>query len=158
MGAVAHLERIFNFGCVCFMKVLWTLCHAFMLSFKFHNHIYPKVLFLSSFGYFQSLSMQYIHEGTIDVAECNQEKDLGVIFDEVLKFDMHINNAVNKANKMLGLIKRSFSSSVSDIPFLRIFFWGVLHLFVTCKQAKWQVFWYSELDFPFVNVSHCFQR
>ena len=37
-----------------------------------------------------------------------QEKDLGVIFTENLKFDEHINNAVKKANKMVGLIRRSF--------------------------------------------------
>ena len=38
-----------------------------------------------------------------------EEKDLGVMFDEALSFDPHIQNSVNKANKMLGLIKRTFS-------------------------------------------------
>ena len=45
----------------------------------------------------------------ITIEECDQEKDLGVIFDETLIFDKHINNAISKANKMLGLIKRTFS-------------------------------------------------
>ena len=45
----------------------------------------------------------------ITIEECDQEKDLGVTFDETLIFDKHINNAINKANKMLGLIKRTFN-------------------------------------------------
>ena len=39
----------------------------------------------------------------------NEEKDLGVTVDTGLTFDSHINQKVNKANKILGLIRRSFS-------------------------------------------------
>jgi ribonuclease P/MRP protein subunit RPP40 len=34
--------------------------------------------------------------------------DLGVIFDEKLKFDKHIYEKINKAYSILGLIKRNF--------------------------------------------------
>ena len=44
----------------------------------------------------------------IQIDTCSSEKDLGVFFDNKLIFDNHINYAVNKANSMLGLIKRSF--------------------------------------------------
>ena len=44
-----------------------------------------------------------------DIKVVNHEKDLGVIFQDDLKFDQHISYAVNKANKILGLVKRSFS-------------------------------------------------
>lgn len=44
----------------------------------------------------------------IQLDTCSSEKDLGVLFDNKLTFDNHINYAVNKANSMLGLIKRSF--------------------------------------------------
>ena len=37
----------------------------------------------------------------------DREKDLGVIFQSNLKFNEHINMAANKANKIVGLIKRS---------------------------------------------------
>ena len=37
------------------------------------------------------------------------EKDLGVIFDKNLYFDEHIYTTVNKANKLIGIIYRSFS-------------------------------------------------
>ena len=36
------------------------------------------------------------------------EKDLGVIFDRNLHFDFHINSCINRANKLLGMIRRSF--------------------------------------------------
>ena len=41
------------------------------------------------------------------IGHCHK-KDLGVIFLENLKFDLHISFVVNKANRILGLIKRSF--------------------------------------------------
>ena len=36
------------------------------------------------------------------------EKDLGIYIDDKLSFDCHISEVVNKANKILGLIKRNF--------------------------------------------------
>ena len=46
------------------------------------------------------------HKNKLEIT--HQEKDVGVIFTENMKFDEHINNAVKKANQMTGLIKRSF--------------------------------------------------
>lgn len=37
-----------------------------------------------------------------------EERDLGVIIDSKLKFDSHIQNKINKANSVLGVIKRTF--------------------------------------------------
>ena len=37
------------------------------------------------------------------------EKELGITFQHDMKFDIHINNIVNKANRLLGLVKRTFS-------------------------------------------------
>ena len=37
-------------------------------------------------------------------------KDLGVTFDSKLKFDLHILDKINKANSILGIIKRNFSN------------------------------------------------
>ena len=42
------------------------------------------------------------------IPKCSEEKDLGIIFDETLKFDKHIDSIVSKANNMIGLIKRNF--------------------------------------------------
>ena len=35
-------------------------------------------------------------------------KDLGIIFDAQPKFVDHINNKINKAHQILGIIKRNF--------------------------------------------------
>ena len=39
----------------------------------------------------------------------DSEKDLGVYVQENLKFDKHISITVNRANRLMGLIKRAFS-------------------------------------------------
>ena len=39
----------------------------------------------------------------------SDKKDLGVTFDCKLTFEAHINDKVNKANMILGLIRRSFT-------------------------------------------------
>ena len=43
------------------------------------------------------------------IEQIESEKDLGVTFESTLRFDNHILNCVNDANRMLHLIKRSFS-------------------------------------------------
>ena len=55
-----------------------------------------------------------------DISTCTQEKDLGVIFDQHLSFETHIQTAINKANKVLGIIKRTFTHMDSD-TFLRLY-------------------------------------
>ena len=64
----------------------------------------------------------YMHNNgqTNRIDTCDQEKDLGVTFDEKLLFYKHINNVISKANQMLGLIKRSFSYMNKHI-FLKLY-------------------------------------
>ena len=51
------------------------------------------------------------------IKECDAEKDLGVIFDNTLTFDKHINSAIStKANRMLGLLNEP-SPSLTKAPF-----------------------------------------
>ena len=56
----------------------------------------------------------------IELASCEEEKDLGVIFDKHLSFDKHINTAVNKANRILGIIRRTFTDLDADV-FIRLY-------------------------------------
>ena len=37
----------------------------------------------------------------------DKEKDLGIIFDNTLSFEEHINSKVNKANSLVGMLRRS---------------------------------------------------
>ena len=59
----------------------------------------------------------YFHneEGNQSIPLCTEEKDLGVFFDNSLKFDMHIDAIVKKASSMVELIKRNFTFINRDI-------------------------------------------
>ena len=59
-------------------------------------------------------------DGQTEISKCQEECDLGVTFDEKLNFDSHIQKSINKANKILGIIKRTFSYLDKDI-FLRLY-------------------------------------
>ena len=41
---------------------------------------------------------------THKIDSCDEEKDLGITFDKFLSFDLHSQNVINKADKMLELI------------------------------------------------------
>ena len=49
---------------------------------------------------------------TLDESSC--ERDLGVLMDNKLKFSNHVDAAVSKANKILGLIKRTLTYMDDD--------------------------------------------
>ena len=46
--------------------------------------------------------------GGVELAETTVERDLGVLVDNCLEFDKHIKAIVNKANRMMGLIRLGF--------------------------------------------------
>ena len=54
------------------------------------------------------------------LSESKCEKDIGVHVDSHLKFDIHINNAINKANRVLAITRRTFDC-MSDEIFCLIF-------------------------------------
>ena len=60
------------------------------------------------------------NSGEMKVQKVTTEKDLGVTFDQNLKFTDHINNKVNKANRNVGLIFRTFTFMDKDM-FLSIY-------------------------------------
>ena len=49
----------------------------------------------------------------------DSERDLGVLFKSNLKFDEHINNTVNKVNRIIGLIRRKFTYMDKSIFLVR---------------------------------------
>ena len=50
-----------------------------------------------------------------NITKCEEEKDLGVIFNKYLSFDVHIQNSINKANSMIGIIRRTFTFTDGEI-------------------------------------------
>jgi ribonuclease P/MRP protein subunit RPP40 len=65
-----------------------------------------------SFEYYMT---NYNTTETSIIDEVLEEKDLGVTFDPSLKFSKHIANCASKANKVLGLIRRTFECLDSDM-------------------------------------------
>ena len=58
-------------------------------------------------------NMQHAHRYILEGEELEHvflEKDLGILIDNELKFEEHISKQVNKANSMLGIIRRSFEN------------------------------------------------
>ena len=55
-----------------------------------------------------------------EMEHVGEEKDLGVVIDSELSFDEHISAKVNKANAMVGLIRRTFSYLDSKM-FLKLY-------------------------------------
>ena len=53
--------------------------------------------------------------GNHKLSQSSCEKDIGVHIDSNLKFDMHINTAVNKANRILAITRRTFECLNDDI-------------------------------------------
>ena len=49
------------------------------------------------------------------LTDCEEEKDLGVIFDKDLNFNKHIQACTSKANQMIGIIRRTFINIDKDI-------------------------------------------
>ena len=45
------------------------------------------------------------------ISTVTEEKELDIVFDRDLKFTSHVNQIVMKANRVLGIIKRTFTSS-----------------------------------------------
>lgn len=50
-----------------------------------------------------------------EMTEVNSEKDIGVVIDNKLNFSDHLAEKINKANKMVGLIRRTFVSLDEEI-------------------------------------------
>jgi len=98
----------------------------------------------------------YIMKGQDDkdfvISECESEKDLGVTFDPQLKFDVHIQTIVNKANRMVGLIRRAFSFLNRDV---------LVQLYKTLVRPHLEygnVIWYPHLKYQSVDIENVQRR
>ena len=84
---------------------------------KFH----PDKCHVLSLGKGKNINQKYKYTlGEVELQHVPREKDLGVIFDTSLTFEEHIQTQVKKANSIIGLIKRSFST-LSPISFRKLY-------------------------------------
>ena len=70
----------------------------------------------------------------------HRRKDLGVTSDNLLKFDVHIQNAVSKANRMIGILRRTFTFLDKD-TFLQLY-----KAFIRPHIEHDNVIWYLYLN------------
>ena len=69
-----------------------------------------NVLYLGKFN----VKRQYCIDSNV-IEEERVLKDLGVLIDCTLKFTDHISNIVSSANRLIGLLKRTFLCITPDI-------------------------------------------
>ena len=72
--------------------------------------------------------------GGVELEKSTEERDLGVLIDDRLEFDKHIKGIVNKANRMLGMIKIGFSCLDEEI-FMNLYPVLVRPLLEYCVQV-----------------------
>ena len=73
---------------------------------KFH----PDKCHVLTIGKFSNIKHAHRYQlGGNELEHVFEEKDLGVLIDSELTFEEHISKQVNKANSILGVIKRSFN-------------------------------------------------
>ena len=78
-----------------------------------------------------------IHNSTerVKLNPSDMEKDLGVYIDSELKFSKHVETQVNKANKILGLIRRSYE--YLDCETMRLLFIALVRPHLEFANCAW---------------------
>ena len=69
----------------------------------------------------------------LDESSC--ERDLGVLIDNKLKFSSHVDAAVSKANKILGLIKRTLT--YMDVDNVTLLFKSLVRPHLEYANVAW---------------------
>ena len=82
---------------------------------------------------YKNAEHQYVLNDTI-LSKSTEERDLGVLIDNELKFSSHIKGIVAKANRMIGLIKISFENIDEDM-FTNLYNTLIRPLIEYCVQA-----------------------
>lgn len=67
-----------------------------------------KAMQIGNIKFPHTYSMTDKHGQVKDLPNVQEEKDLGITFQSNLKFNKHVSQIVNRANRLLGMIKRTF--------------------------------------------------
>jgi hypothetical protein len=71
----------------------------------------------------------------VQLESVNSERDLGVIIDSELKFSTHVESQVNKANRILGLIRRSYEHL--DCESMRLLYVALIRPHLEFANCAW---------------------
>ena len=80
----------------------------------------------------------------VTLESSKMEKDLGVMVDHELKFSKHIEIQVNKANKILGLIRRSYQ--YLDTHMIRLLFIALIRPHLEFANSVWSPLYQKDKD------------
>ena len=73
--------------------------------------------------------------GPKEIVEVTEEKDLGIWFDDELKFERHITEKINKANQTVGIIKKNFE--FMDMEIFPLLYKAIVRPHLEYGQAIW---------------------
>ncbi len=90
----------------------------------------------------QNPKQQYVMNNTI-LTETTIEKDLGIYISNNLEWDHHINTAIGKANKKLGLIKNSFE--YLDEITLKLLYKSLVRPHLEYGASIWSPYWKKDI-------------
>lgn len=77
---------------------------------------HPDKCHVLTTGKFENIRHTHRYKvNNVELDHVFEEKDLGVVIDSELNFDEHISSKVNKANAIMGLIRRSFTFLDCDL-------------------------------------------
>ena len=106
---------------------------------KFH----PDKCVCMGVGYTSDEPIFYSMNGQV-LKGSNCEKDLGVYFDKSLKFDLHINSIINKANRTLGIVRRTFDNI--DKETFRLLYKGLVRSQLEYAAPVWSPHLIKHID------------
>ena len=74
----------------------------------------------------------------VELSRSEGEKDLGVMVDDKINFDKHIQQQVNKVNSIMGLIRRTYT--LLDETSFRYLFQALVRPHLEYAEAVWSPF------------------
>ena len=87
----------------------------------------------------------YNNDGNIiELEQSDGEKDIGVFVDENLSFNKHIQNQVNKANSIMGLIRRTYT--YLDEQSFKYLFQALVRPHIEYAEAVWSPFKEGDIE------------
>jgi hypothetical protein len=87
----------------------------------------------------------YHNDGNIiELEQSDGEKYIGVLVDENLSFSKHIQNQVNKANSIMGLIRRIYAHL--DEQSFKYLFQTLVRPHIEYAEAVWTPFKVGDID------------
>jgi hypothetical protein len=78
-------------------------------------------------------SLYYMSSHPLNISHC--EKDIGVYIDDELSFDIHINNIINKSNRILAICKRTFD--FLNVQTFSLIFKGLIRPHLEYASSVW---------------------